>query len=136
MQSVKPINYDLFLYNLEFLGKWSYQGTVKIDLEVKFPAKKIVLNAHQLIIHGARLFTQETSEQAANASNITYDQNAQRVTLHFDQDFAIASKAFLEIKFQGTANNVSKKLSNSLYKTNSQCGAHGWLLSLPLQACC
>jgi len=104
---VKPVNYDLSIYDIEFLGDWTYQGTVKIDLDIKKTAKDIVLNAHKLTLHSATLSTEHTkTEQASKASEISYDKDNQRATLHFDQEFAVTSKAVLEIKFQGTMNNV------------------------------
>ena len=52
---VKPVNYNISLYDLELGGGFSYQGTVKIDLDVKEAPNKIVLNAHQLKVHDAQL---------------------------------------------------------------------------------
>lgn len=104
---MKPINYDLSIHDLEFLGNWSYQGTVKIAVEIKKSAKEIVLNSNQLVIHSAELSTEQTkTEQAIKASDISYNKDAQRATLSFDQAFPTASKAWLDIKFQGTLNNV------------------------------
>lgn len=51
--SVKPINYDISLYDLEYEGEFTYKGSVKIELEVKGPTKDIVVNAHQLKIQDA-----------------------------------------------------------------------------------
>jgi hypothetical protein len=97
----------LSLYNLEFLGDWSYQGTVNIQLEIAKSAKEIVLNSNQLVIHSAGLSTEDgKTENAIKASQISYDKDAQRATLTFDQEFNTAAKANLEIKFQGTINNV------------------------------
>jgi hypothetical protein len=80
---------------------------VKIALEIKKSAKEIVLNTNQLKIHSAELSTEHTkTETSAKASNISYDTNAQRATISFDQEFPVASKAWLDIKFQGTMNNV------------------------------
>jgi hypothetical protein len=104
---VKPINYELSIHDLEFLGNWSYQGTVKIALEIKKSAKEIVLNSNQLVIHSAELSTEQSkTEQAAKASNISYNKDEQRATLSFDQAFPATSKAWLDIKFQGTMNDV------------------------------
>ena len=105
---LKPINYDLSIHDLVFLGDWSYQGTVKIAVEIKKSAKEIVLNSNQLVIHSAELSTEQAkTEQAAKASNISYNKDEQRATLSFDQPFPASSKAWLDIKFQGTMNNVS-----------------------------
>jgi hypothetical protein len=105
--SVKPTNYAISIHDLELGGKWSYQGRVKIALEIKKSAKEIVLNTNQLVIHGAELSTEHTkTESSAKASNISYDKESQRATLSFDQEFPAASKAWLDITFQGTINNV------------------------------
>jgi aminopeptidase N len=117
MYSVKPSNYAVSLYDLEFLGNWSYQGTVKIDLEIKKPGKEIVLNTNQLVIHGAELVTEQSkTEQAIKTSSISYNETDQRATLSFDQEFAPAAKAVLEIKFQGTINNLMAGFYRSKYK--------------------
>ncbi len=80
---------------------------MKIALDVKKSAKEIVLNANQLIIHSAELSTEHTkTESAAKASSISYDKDTQRATLNFDVAFETTSKALLDIKFQGTMNNV------------------------------
>lgn len=107
MSSVKPSNYAISITDLELGGNWSYQGRVKIALDIKKASKEIVLNSNQLKIHSAELSTEHTkTESSAKASNISYDTNAQRATISFDQEFPVASKAWLDIKFQGTMNNV------------------------------
>ena len=76
-------------------------------MDIKKAAKEIALNANQLIIHSAELSTQHTkTESAAKASSISYDKDNQRATLNFDVEFPTTSKAWLDIKFQGTINNV------------------------------
>ena len=80
---------------------------MKIALEIKKSGKDIVLNTNQLEIHSAELSTEHTkTESSAKASNISYDTSAQCATISFEQDFPVASKAWLDIKFQGTMNNV------------------------------
>jgi aminopeptidase N len=107
MARIKPTNYSLSLHDLELGGDWSYQGNVKIALDIKKSAKEIVLHANQLTIHSAELSTEHTkTESAVKASSISYDKDAQRATLSFDEAFPTASKAWLDIKFQGTINNV------------------------------
>jgi aminopeptidase N len=99
------------------LGDWSYQGTVKIDLDVKRAGKEIVLNSNQLKVHSATLSTEHTkTEQASKASSITYDESKHRVSLGFDQEFAATNKAVLEIKFQGTMNSLMAGFYRSRYK--------------------
>lgn len=107
MLSVKPSNYAISITDLELGGSWSYQGRVKIALDIKKAAKEIVLNSNQLKIHSAELSTEHTkTESSVKASGIKYDTNAQRATISFDQECPVASKAWLDIKFQGTMNNV------------------------------
>lgn len=50
---VKPINYDISLYDLELGGSFSYQGTVKIEVHIQKATKEIVINTHQLKLHSA-----------------------------------------------------------------------------------
>lgn len=104
---MKPINYDLSIHSLEFLGDWSYQGRVKIALEINQSAKEIVLNTNQLKIHSAELSTEHTkTETSSKASHISYDAPRQRATLSFDNEFPASQKAVLDVSFQGTINNV------------------------------
>lgn len=51
------MNYSISLHDLELGGDFSYQGTVKIDLNVKDAINEIVLNAHQLKVHGAEVYS-------------------------------------------------------------------------------
>jgi aminopeptidase N len=105
--SVKPVNYQLSIHDIEFLGNWNYQGRVKIALEINKSAKEIVLNTNQLKIHSAELSTEHTkTETSSKASNISYDAPRQRATLSFDDEFPVTQKAVLDISFQGTVNNV------------------------------
>ena len=89
---------------------------------MKRNTKEIVLNALQLKIHNALLSTAHTkTETQTKASNITYDDDRRRATISFDNEVPASSKASLELKFQGTINNVSDhvnlKLSLSFFTT-------------------
>jgi hypothetical protein len=55
--SVKPTHYDLALFNLDVDGKssFSYEGTVKIDLELKEKTDSISLNCKQVTIAEGKL---------------------------------------------------------------------------------
>ncbi|KAF2840379.1 hypothetical protein M501DRAFT_1002726 [Patellaria atrata CBS 101060] len=115
--SVKPSNYAISLYDLEYGGDFSYQGTVKIALEILKTTKKIVLNSLQLKIHSAELKTEHTkTEQTVKASDISYDERFQRATFTFDDDLPIVSSAELVVKFQGTINNLMAGFYRSRYK--------------------
>ena len=53
--SIKPVHYAISIHKLELGGAFSFQGTVKIDVEVKKPVKEVVLNAYQLEVHSAKI---------------------------------------------------------------------------------
>lgn len=58
---IKPLNYDLLLFDLEFGGKWSYNGIVKIDAKISEAAEEIVINTKELQIHSAEVLGKEGS---------------------------------------------------------------------------
>ncbi|KAF2219338.1 peptidase family M1-domain-containing protein [Elsinoe ampelina] len=114
--TIKPSNYNLSLYDLELGGAWSYQGTVKIDAEIKAETKEIVLNANKLNIHGAEVQTEAgKTEGSIKTNDVTYDEKKQRATLHFDQAIPQAHKALITITFQGTNNNDMAGFYRSRY---------------------
>lgn len=51
--SVKPIHYDLSIYDLELGGGFTFQGTVKIQVQIKEPTREITLNAIDIKVHEA-----------------------------------------------------------------------------------
>lgn len=105
------------LYDLELGGSWSYQGTVKIDLEIKADTKEITLNTHQLKIHAAEIATEQgKTEGTIKTTNVSYDAQNQRATLAFDQQIPQSHKAVLAITFQGTVNNDMAGFYRSKYK--------------------
>lgn len=53
--TIKPVNYDLSISNLEFGGEWSYEGLVKIDSKVKQATTEVVINTKELEIKGAEV---------------------------------------------------------------------------------
>ena len=55
MHSVKPVHYDLSIHDLELGGEFSFQGELKIDLEIQKATKEVVINAHQLKLHSAMI---------------------------------------------------------------------------------
>ncbi len=56
---IKPVNYELSLFNLEFGGKWSYDGLVKIASKVKQATNELVINTNELDIKGAEVLGQD-----------------------------------------------------------------------------
>jgi aminopeptidase N len=104
--TIKPINYNISIYDLEFGGEFSYQGTVAILSKIIESSREIVLNAHQLKIHGVEVSLEHTKTQQKFQSNdISYDRPRQRVTISFAKDLPISEKALIVINFQGIMNN-------------------------------
>ncbi|KAI9668905.1 MAG: hypothetical protein M1817_005184 [Caeruleum heppii] len=115
--TVKPINYAISLYDLELGGQYTYQGSVKIDMEIKRSSKELVLNTHELKLHTAEILTEHNkTQQSFKASDIRYDEQAQRATLSFSNDLPLSSKASLVINFSGIMNNVMAGFYRSKYK--------------------
>jgi aminopeptidase N len=139
-RSVKPVHYDISLWNLEFGGDWKYKGLVKIDTRIIKATKEIVLNAKELDIQGAKLWTTEAKsmsciesgpaprcideihvvdwnidEESAEASKISYDKKSERVTLDFPSEI-LPSQALLEINFTGILNSSMAGFYRSKYK--------------------
>jgi hypothetical protein len=56
---IKPANYNLSLFDLEFGGKWSYKGLVKIDTKIAESTEEIVINTKELEIQSAEVFGED-----------------------------------------------------------------------------
>lgn len=101
----KPSHYAISLYDIEFGGKFSYKGTVSINTKITKDDgfSELVLNAHQLKVHSAEL---KAGDATKSTKDISYDEKRQRVTLDFGEKINHSGEATLEIKFEGTINNV------------------------------
>lgn len=51
MTRVKAVNYDIELFDLELGGAFSFQGIVRVQVNIKSATESIILNAHHLTIH-------------------------------------------------------------------------------------
>ena len=112
--SVKPVNYDISIYDIELGGAFTYQGTVTITSKIVKSTKEIVLNTHQLKIHSAELSV--TGAEAIKTTDISYDAPRQRATLTFPDELPTSENAVIVIKFQGTINNDMAGFYRSKYK--------------------
>ncbi|KAF2118654.1 aminopeptidase-like protein [Lophiotrema nucula] len=111
----KPTHYSVSLYDIEFGGGFTYQGTVAVNLNITNDSSwnDIVLNAHQLKLHGATLKLKDASHES---KDISYDEKRQRVTLDFKDKIQYTGEAVLEVKFEGTINNIMAGFYRSKYK--------------------
>lgn len=104
----KPSHYAISLYDIEFGGNFSFKGTVKINTKITKDDgfSELVLNAHQLKVHSAEL---KAGDANKSAKNISYDEKRQRVTLDFGEKINYSGDVTLEVKFEGTINNVRQR---------------------------
>ncbi len=137
----KPTHYSLSLHDIEFGGKFTYQGTVSIDLKVNKSEgfTSLVLNAFQLKVHGAEL---KTGAHAKSTKDISYDDKRQRVTLDFGETIKCSGEATLEVKFEGTINNIMCGFYRSKYKPKGDVPAsiakdseHHYMFSTQFESC-
>lgn len=111
--TVRAVNYDLSVYDIELGGAFSYQGTVNILSKITKGTKEVTLNSHQLKIHSAEI---SVDRKSFKATDISYDAPRQRATLSFADELPTSEDAVLAIKFQGTINNDMAGFYRSKYK--------------------
>lgn len=117
---VKPVHYDLSLYDLELGGAFSFQGTVKITAKVLKNTKSIILNSHQLKIHESEvLIEQSTTQKSVKSSGISYDAPKQRATIEFSDEIPVSEAVVIVVKFRGTINNEMAGFYRSKYKPDA-----------------
>ncbi len=115
--NVKPINYDISLYDLELGGGFTYQGTVSILAKIVKGSKEITLNSHLLKIHSAQVSLDHVKTQHTfKSTGVSYDAPRQRATISFDEDLPVSDKALVIIKFEGIMNNDMCGFYRSKYK--------------------
>ena len=108
--TVKPVHYAIELFDLELGGAFSYQGTVKIEVNIKKAVEEIALNTHQLDVSSAEIVG------GKSASKISYDEKSQRTTLAFEKAVEASPNAVIHLKFSGTMNNRMAGFYRSKYK--------------------
>jgi hypothetical protein len=110
--TVKPLNYDLSLFNLEFGGSWGYDGLVKIDAHVS-PTKEVVLNTKELEITSAYVLS--NGEKVASMTGVSEDTTNERATITLDNELPLGD-AVIAIEFKGTMNSTMAGFYRSKYK--------------------
>lgn len=103
--NIKPINYDISLFDLELSGAFTYQGTVTILAKIQKQSTEITLNTHELKIHGVEVSLEHTkTQQSFKSTGVTYDGPRQRATITFAEEIPVSEKATITIKFEGVIN--------------------------------
>ncbi|MCJ1435974.1 Aminopeptidase 2 mitochondrial [Xylographa pallens] len=109
--NVKPLHYDLTL-EPDF-EKFTFEGKVVIDLDVKEETTSISLNAVEIDIHSTTITSGET--QITSSPKVSFDEAKQTVTLSFDKAIAAGSKAQLTHTFTGSLNDKMAGFYRSSY---------------------
>ncbi|KAK2629387.1 hypothetical protein QTJ16_000207 [Diplocarpon rosae] len=114
--NIRPLNYDISIYDIELGGAFSYTGTVKILSRIVRSSREIILNTHLLKIHSAEVSLEHRkTQQAFKSSAISYDVPRQRVSISFAEDLPASEEALIFITFEGTINNDMAGFYRSKY---------------------
>lgn len=111
-KNVKPLHYDLTLE--PDLEKFTYEGTVTIELDVVEDTKSISLNTFEIDIVETKVTSGDTV--ISSSPKITYNDDTQTTKVDFDQTIPAGSKAKLFHKFTGILNDSMSGFYRSSYK--------------------
>ena len=113
---IKPTNYNLSLFNLEFHPIWTYDGLVKIASKVKTGTDEVVLNAKNLKITGAEVHGRDGGTSIASMKDVSYSEKDQRATIKLSKELPTGD-AVLAIKFTSLINSDMAGFYRSKYKS-------------------
>ena len=113
--AIKPINYDLSLYNLELGGNWGYDGTVKIDSKVNSETQELVLSAKEIEITGADVLSKDGGSSITSMADVSYDKKSERATIKFSGKIP-SGHAVIAVKFKGVMSEAMEGFYRSKYK--------------------
>jgi len=111
-KNVVPSNYNLKL--VPDLEKFTFTGTVDINIEIVQETEKIELNCIDIDIKSA-LFA---GESTFPSSEIKYDKEEEKANIHFAVKLPIG-KACLKMEFTGELNDKMKGFYRSKYTNNA-----------------
>ncbi len=107
-RTVVPSHYDITLE--PDLTAASFQGSVKIDVDLAEPTNTIVLHAIELDLHTVTV----SQDGADHRGSVTFDEDAETATLTFDHELA-SGPAVLAIGFVGTLNDDLRGFYRSVF---------------------
>ena len=110
--NVIPRHYDLVL-EPDF-EKFTFEGTVTIDLDVAEDTTSIALNSKQLEILTTTVLSD--GETISESPEVSYDDAKQMTTVRFDKTIPAGKKAQLKQTFTGTLNDDMAGFYRSSYK--------------------
>ncbi|ROV99956.1 hypothetical protein VMCG_06258 [Cytospora schulzeri] len=126
--NVVPTHYDLTLE--PDLTKFTFEGTVIIDLDVAEDSKSISLHTLEIDIHSTKVSSD--GKVISDSPEITYDEKTQVSKIDFSDVIPKGSKAQLEIKFTGQLNDKMAGFYRSTYKKDD--GTEGILATTQMEA--
>ncbi|KAJ5633658.1 hypothetical protein N7528_001500 [Penicillium herquei] len=114
--NVKPVHYDLTLE--PNFKKFTYDGSVVIDLNVNEDTDFISLNSNEITIHSATVLSKGSVVESN--PEISMNKDAQTATIKFNQALAAGSDAQLKLTFTGILNDNMAGFYRSSYKENGE----------------
>ncbi|KIW12561.1 hypothetical protein PV08_09838 [Exophiala spinifera] len=84
-QSIKPSNYQLSIFDIEFGGQWSYQGKAVIDAEATVSTNKIIVHSENLEVLRAEVKCGLDYVLVQDASSILPSRDEKQVCLQFTE---------------------------------------------------
>ncbi|XXG94745.1 phosphopyruvate hydratase [Hypoxylon texense] len=125
--NVIPTHYDVTLE--PNFDKFTFEGKVLIDFDVKEDSKSISLHTVEVDIHSAQIKSGESVISSSSA--ITYDESKQVTKIEFE-DAISKGKTQLEIKYTGQLNDQMAGFYRSTYKKPD--GSEGILATTQMEA--
>ncbi|KUI66742.1 Aminopeptidase 2, mitochondrial [Cytospora mali] len=126
--NVVPTHYDLTLE--PDLTKFTFDGSVLIDLDVAEDSKSISLHTLELDIHSVKVSSD--GKVVSDSPEVSYDEKTQVSKIDFSDAILKGSKAQLEIKFTGQLNDKMAGFYRSTYKKPD--GTEGILATTQMEA--
>lgn len=126
--NVVPTHYDLTLE--PDLTKFTFDGTVIVDLDVAEDSNSISLHTLELDIHSTKVSSD--GKVISESPQISYDEKTQVSKIDFSDVIPKGSKAQLEIKFTGQLNDKMAGFYRSTYKKED--GTEGILATTQMEA--
>ncbi|OAL35112.1 hypothetical protein AYO20_05589 [Fonsecaea nubica] len=142
-QGVKPLNYNIRIFNIEFGGEWTYEGRVVIDAEATAPANHVVINARALEISRSEVsFTDlNKSSSTYSATSIVLGEETQQARISFEETIP-KGPLRLDVSFKGRIDHSMVGFCRARYEPESDTSAAGvkvgkyhWQLTTHFEPC-
>ncbi|KIX95501.1 uncharacterized protein Z520_08621 [Fonsecaea multimorphosa CBS 102226] len=139
---VKPLHYNLRIFNIEFGGEWAYEGRVIIDAEAIAPEDRLVINAYQIeILRSEVSFDLDGSSLTHSATSTILNENDQQACLSF-RDTIPKGSFQLSIAFKGRISQSMTGFCRARYELQTEnsvagikVGKYHWQLTTDFEPC-